>query len=460
MKKIVLKLFSAGVILANCSAVATTHYVDLNCTNATPPYTDWATAATNIQDAVDAAVAGDEVVVTNGVYNSGFRTNNAGSSRVVVEKPLTVRSVNGPEVTTIRGGGGLYIRCVMLANDASLSGFTLANGGAGGTAGGGGLFCASGAVASNCVIVGNIAVFRGGGASGGTLVNCAVSGNAAGTYFGLHVPVVDGGGAYGCTLVNCTLTTNKATSYVATARGGGAYGGEMQGCLLVGNSVEAPQTMDPAAGGLGGGAIYSSLWNCTLVGNSASAGYSGAVDLSTLNNCTLVGNVVGARNSVLNNCIAYFNDLNCDAESTETYCCTIPQPTSGAGNITNAPLFMDTNGWTNLRLQSNSPCINAGDNTVAPAGLDLDGNPRIVGGTVDIGAYEYQSLSLINFGVVSNQAGFSITGQSNQVVIVETSTDLLNWSPLATNTSNGHPFPFNDPTPATLPQRFYRAQAQ
>jgi hypothetical protein len=51
------------------SALAATHYVAQHSTNSTPPYTNWATAATIIQDAVEAAVEGDEVVVTNGTYS-------------------------------------------------------------------------------------------------------------------------------------------------------------------------------------------------------------------------------------------------------------------------------------------------------------------------------------------------------------------------------------------------------
>jgi hypothetical protein len=61
---------------------------------------------------------------------------------------------------------------------------------------------------------------------------------------------------------------------------------------------------------------------------------------------------------------------------------------SGSGNISSDPLFVNAAAG-NYRLQASSPCINTGTNESWMTGAtDLDGTPRIVGGTVDMGAYE------------------------------------------------------------------------
>jgi len=84
---------------------ASVFYVDLNSLDPEPPYSDWATAATNIQDAVDLAVDGDTVVVTNGTYETGGRPapGEVLTNRVFVPAAITLESVNGAAVTTICG---------------------------------------------------------------------------------------------------------------------------------------------------------------------------------------------------------------------------------------------------------------------------------------------------------------------------------------------------------------------
>jgi hypothetical protein len=63
-----------------------------------------------------------------------------------------------------------------------------------------------------------------------------------------------------------------------------------------------------------------------------------------------------------------------------------------------------------------------------------------------------------SFGVRTNRFGFNLSGTAGQVVIVEGSTNLLNWLPLQTNTLGSGPFYFSDPGTGAFPWRFYRAR--
>src|SRR5437762_13877942 len=123
------RLVLVALILIGLKASATVLYVDANSAGPTPPYTDWSTAATNIQDAIDFAVDGDLVLVTNGVFSTGGRVvYGALTNRVVINKAVSVQSVNGPGATVIRGNspiGSNAVRCVYLTNSATLIGFSL-----------------------------------------------------------------------------------------------------------------------------------------------------------------------------------------------------------------------------------------------------------------------------------------------------------------------------------------------
>src|SRR5262249_49331385 len=90
-------------------------------------------------------------------------------------------------------------------------------------------------------------------------------------------------------------------------------------------------------------------------------------------------------------------------------CCTVPLLGSGT---TNDPLFVNLAAG-DLHLQSNSPCINSGNNGYVTVGTDVDGNPRIIAGNVDIGAYEFQTPASLLSYAWAQQYGLAVDGSAD-----------------------------------------------
>ncbi|MBI5383840.1 MAG: PKD domain-containing protein [Verrucomicrobia bacterium] len=420
------------------SASAGVRYVNANGASPAPPYTSWATAARVIQDAVDQSAAGDEIVVTNGVYATGGRAvSGALTNRVAVDKPITLRSVNGPEFTIICGHqvpemitAPGSVRCVYLTNGASLSGFTLTNGatlGAGtpiNNQRGGGVLCAStNVVVSNCVLAANRAFTGGGGTYSGTFKDCTLTNNATlSDGGGAHSSVLtrctlsrnwadEGGGAHSSTLEDCTIEGNEATS-----DGGGAFASTLNRCVLIDNwasrgggvkegTLNHCTLLDNSANFGGGSGFGTTLNNCALSGNSAET-YGGGAWGGTLRSCTITGNSAptgsGAFFSTLTNCILYFNNAPDGANysyGTFDHCCTTPLPSGGTGNFTNDPQLVSA-----FHLSATSPCRGAGTST-AVTGTDIDGEAWAV--PPSVGCDEFRAGAFTGALTVSFDASYT-----------------------------------------------------
>ncbi len=399
------------------------HCVDAAGVNPVTPYSTWATAATNIQDAISAALAGEVVLVTNGIYATGGKSmDGVITNRVSVDKAIIVQSVNGLSTTTIRGAwdptstNGLgAVRCAWLTTNATLSGFTLSGGATRSVTSspnpsmeGGGVFGAStSASVDNCMLVANFASDSGGGAYSATLNHCTLTGNHAvgsGTPGSGVASAGSGGGAARCNLKNCVITSNFAEQ----SDGGGAVR-----C----NAINSAFTKN-RAGLYGSGAYLGTNLNCTFTGNSNASilysSYGVAVASASLTNCIVYGNFnIG------------LGSTNYDSTCTLGYCDTDPLP-SGTGNIDVDPQLLADG----VHLAATSPCRGAGTNIVS--GTDIDGQPWA--NPPSIGCDEWQPAPLVagqpqiqlvgippsaNFGglVVAGQAPFAYWWSKDGVLL-------------------------------------------
>jgi len=374
----------------------------------------------------------DGVTITGGNANSDsccFYWRGAGF--YLVRSPLTINdcviTANVSE-NSIAQGGGMYIvtdsnalltQCRFFGNQASDGGAVYINN--------------SNPTFIDCHFEGNSAAAGGGitsFVSGPLLIDC--------TFLGHDVPVYGGGmRSVGGSpvLINCLFQENSASQ-----GGGGAKwyqsNVQLQRCRFIGNASPLGAGLEVATIN---GPSSASIFNCQFTDNIGSAilnhtAVTSFPATSELVNCTLLSNSgggvsnFGSSLAAVSNSILWNNGGGSESDQinpstgsiTVNYSCI--QGWTGAlggrGNIASYPEFVDP-VQGDFHLHSDSPCIDAGDNTALPADdfdvdgdgnttepnpFDFDANPRRVNDPctddtanpagislpVDMGAYEYQ----------------------------------------------------------------------
>jgi predicted outer membrane repeat protein len=237
-----------------------------------------------IQEAINAAGYGDEIIIGPGTY-----TNKAGTVINTVGKQLWIHSSNGPEVTIIDGEGKhCVIECVSgETSETVIEDLTIKNGY---SELGGGLHCyGSSPTINGCIFTTNTSMQGGGIYSSNSqmvIVDSTLSNNNA----------IEGGSIYSTsgetTITNCVFANNQAND------GAGLY-------FLNSNSTIEASTFNGNIAKINneefgrGGSIYldgtgsCSISNSSFTNNSAHSGggiYSSSEGSLSLMNCTFTLN--------------------------------------------------------------------------------------------------------------------------------------------------------------------------
>ncbi|RME05942.1 MAG: hypothetical protein D6816_08290, partial [Bacteroidetes bacterium] len=361
-------------------ASAATIYVDASATGANDG-SSWTDAYTDLQDALSAAVSGDDIWVAAGTYkptsttdrNISFSMKNgvaiyggfAGTETTLSQRDWTANStILSGNIGTSAVTDNSYHVFYNTSNDATavLDGFTIsdgyANGGGNNNYGGGMCNDKASPTIKNCIFSSNNAYY------GGALYNVGTSSANASP-----------------SLISCAFKGNLAFYY------GGALYNQNYCSPAITNSLFSGNK----ANGNYGGAVYvysgsPTITNCTFAANNGSNG--GAI--YQYNATTNVKNSIFWGN---------YNYQIYRQYGTLTVNYSIVQngySYSGTGNLSIDPLFVSLPSYTSapttagdFHIQFPSPALNVGTASGAPA-TDYDGDTRPYGPGVDMGFDELE----------------------------------------------------------------------
>jgi len=390
---------------------------------------------------------------------------------------LTVDSstLSGNSASASDAGGGIFNWGTLTVQNSTLSGNS-AGGVPGSNGWGGGILNSNTLTVDSSTLSGNSASYEGGGIfnrAGSAIVRNSTLSNNSGGYDGggilnIATLTVDNStfsgnsAAFGagisnnvglcCQSATATVDNSTFSGNSASNSGGGIVNGG-GGTLTVDSSTFSGNSASFGGGianGWSGNPGTATVQNSTLSGNSA--GYGGGIvnyGTLTVDSSTLSGNLSGynagggiysdsSGTSTLNNTVVaanhddrygYPDDIDGTVASSSSHnLIGVDTNLSGISNGSNgnqigtaaAPInpmlgsLQDNGGPTEtMALLPGSPAIDAGDNTLIPAGVTTDqrgtGYARIENGTVDIGAFEVQSFATTT--ALTSAANPSIFGQ-------------------------------------------------
>ncbi len=405
-----------------------------------------------IQEAIDAADYGDTVLVAPGTYSENIDFRG---------KTITVRSENGPDVTTIDGGSrNTVVRFTSgEGRDSALNGFTLQNGLEFFDGGGIAVQNSSPTITNNVIrnnracsgagirisfgspliqgntITGNNNTICSGGSGGGISIGGVSSAEILDNVISDNGMGSSRGGGISQFGVGTTpiIKRNIIKGNNSLGEGGGISILAGDGALIVQNLITGNQASS-------GGGIYCQvgghpgpiLVNNTIADNDATLLDSGIAAIGIDAQTKLINNIIVAKPGQ--------NGFHCFASSNQNlpiirsnnifsagglaYIGNCSDRTGTDGNISADPQFTNpTQGDYHLQLWSSS--IDAGDNQAPDLpDTDIDGDPRILDGdgngtaTIDMGVDEFLlppgPTSRIRFptagGIVLTDATITITG--------------------------------------------------